>query len=177
MGQMVGGIGIMIFGIVYFFMVILSRGKGESPTTSQTTKKDGAWPAGGKDSPGWGEFPFVVPIKTFRTKVVGVTRRGRQPQLRRMLEQLDDDYYVDVELVRDPNNKHDPNAIKVINEETGKQIGFISAGVAVGLAKQMDAGYRVVASVVDILGAWDEEITTLGCLLEIAIYEPRQRDG
>jgi hypothetical protein len=114
------------------------------------------------------------PYKTFRTKVAGVTHRNkdrtsRQATLRKMKKALDNDELFDlITLVREPDNPHDPNAIKVINEE-GKQIGYIRSAVAYSLAQNMDNGTRVVASVVDIVGG-EEDLPTLGCVIEISLY-------
>ena len=46
-----------------------------------------------------------------------------------------------VELVREPSNKHDKNAIKVVGQD-GKQAGYIARDEAVALSTVLDAGIR-----------------------------------
>jgi hypothetical protein len=83
-------------------------------------------------------------IKSFKTKVAGVTFARRQSHLKRIAKKLEDfDYDLpDISLVREPNNKHDSNAIKVIwhdyneknDEEKEVHLGYIAAHVAASLA-------------------------------------------
>lgn len=117
-------------------------------------------------------------IKTFKTKVVGVSQKGRQAKLRKIARLELKDETVNLELEREPNNKHDPNAIKVTlqGEEKNFHIGYISAQVASTLASQVDAGYNVFISDYEILskdGIYDkDDLTpdvTLGLLIEICI--------
>lgn len=59
----------------------------------------------------------------------------------------------EVVLRREPDNPNDPNAIGVFLKIPGlfgaklRQIGFIKAGTAAHLAKRIDAGEKVTASV------------------------------
>ena len=46
-----------------------------------------------------------------------------------------------VELVREPSNKHDKNAIKVVGQD-GKQAGYIARDEAAALSTILDAGIR-----------------------------------
>ncbi|MCW8917162.1 MAG: HIRAN domain-containing protein [Magnetovibrio sp.] len=61
-----------------------------------------------------------------------------------------------VQLIREPNNPHDPNAIAVhlsvpkffgLMGQTSKKIGYIKASTAKSLAKKMDAGMAVRARI------------------------------
>lgn len=45
-------------------------------------------------------------------------------------------YGIVVNLVRDPNNAHDPNAVEVWHDQT--MIGFVAAGVAQEIAQKID---------------------------------------
>ncbi|MDW7774572.1 MAG: HIRAN domain-containing protein [Desulfobulbaceae bacterium] len=105
-------------------------------------------------------------IKRFQTKVVGVTFAQRQSHLKRLAKKIEDDFdFPDISLIREPNNKHDGNAIKVIwheyNERTDTEkdihVGYIAAHVAESLAKDMDNGVDVTAEFEEILGGNDVE--------------------
>lgn len=72
--------------------------------------------------------------------VVGVKYRGKEAQEAFRQAQPGEP----VELVRDPGNPHDPNAIKVVYR--GLHVGFVPARLARSLAKTMDAAELPVAS-------------------------------
>lgn len=84
----------------------------------------------------------------FYTKVVGVTFDSRQ-ELVRMLAPGDV-----LLLRREPDNVHDPHAIKVTTL-AGDQIGYLSARVAARLAPSIDSGVRYTATVSQITGGGD----------------------
>jgi hypothetical protein len=52
-----------------------------------------------------------------------------------------------VTLVRDPENEHDPNAVRVVID--GVMCGYIPRAQAAGLAVDMDAGKAVTATLKD----------------------------
>ena len=107
-----------------------------------------------------------INLKTFQTKVAGVAHGKRQSYLKRLAKIEDSFEYPEILLVREPDNKHDKNAIKVIlheyNEKTDKEkelhIGYIAAHVAASLAENIDNGQKVTASVDEILGGYDEDV-------------------
>ena len=76
------------------------------------------------------------------------------------------------ELVRDPENRFDKNAIQIIihlraiNRKT--VIGYVPRGLATGLAAVMDAGIQVKAELLQILGGYSYK-ESYGCLLDIKI--------
>lgn len=76
------------------------------------------------------------------------------------------------ELVRDPENRFDKNAIQIIihlraiNRKT--VIGYVPRGLATGLAAVMDAGIQVKAELLQILGGYSYK-ESYGCLLDIRI--------
>ena len=76
------------------------------------------------------------------------------------------------ELVRDPENRFDRNAIQIvvhvrsINRKT--VIGYVPRGLATGLAAVMDAGIQVKAELLKILGGYSYK-ESYGCLLDIKI--------
>lgn len=89
-------------------------------------------------------------IKNVSLKVVGVTFNNddgtsRKETIIEMSKGNTDT--IDVLLVREPDNKFDPNAIKVI--ANGKQIGYIGKDYSSILAGFMDAGRQFTAKVKD----------------------------
>ncbi len=50
-----------------------------------------------------------------------------------------------VELVRESENPHDENAIRVDDGQTGEKLGYVPSSIARVLAPLIDGGYRVVA--------------------------------
>lgn len=118
-------------------------------------------------------------IKKFKTKVVGVTFAGRQSYLKRLANDPDEDLeFQDISLEREPNNKHDPNAIKVVwhkyNERTDEEkdlhLGYIAAHVAESLARDIDNGVKVSVYPESILGGFDyDEERAYGMLLSVEI--------
>ena len=100
-----------------------------------------------------------------RTKIVGVTRGNRQE----LLEELSE--YDEIELVREPNNPHDPNAIAVLNPD-GEKLGYIRAGLARDLAAYMELypNSILVGEILEITG--DEVGKNYGCNIEITLIKP-----
>ena len=79
---------------------------------------------------------------TFQGNLVGV--QFRPADVRNLIwDMLVDD---EVTLEREPDNAHDPNAIRVLHE-TGEFIGFIERGVAASLAQWLDQGYQFRATI------------------------------
>lgn len=84
----------------------------------------------------------------FHTKVAGVTFEGRQDVVRSLVP---GDPLL---LRREPDNPHDPHAVKVLTG-SGAQVGFLSARVAARLAPSMDTGVRYAATVSQLTGGGD----------------------
>jgi hypothetical protein len=83
-----------------------------------------------------------------------------------------------VELRREPNNPHDPNAIAVYLEspvlfgllgKRRRQIGYVKAPAADGLAKRMDEGLNIVAKVASFYSPVGRDHPRVSLTLE---YEP-----
>ncbi len=113
------------------------------------------------------------PIKSFSTKVVGVTYPNpdgsdRQKIIRKCRpgEAL--------ALVHEPNNRHDENAMAVrrfkMFGKLGAQLGYLSAGNAKRLVGQARKGHQFSCQFVRLLG--DEGDASCGALIEIGLYEP-----
>ena len=101
--------------------------------------------------------------RSFFTTVAGVTFEGRQRIVARCSEGER------LQLVRDPNNRHDNGAIKVVRLN-GEQVGFVPAqvsrgGDSSGLASQMDRGAEYQCRIKNITGGRPGE--SLGINIEI----------
>ena len=76
------------------------------------------------------------------------------------------------EIVREPENSFDKNAIKIvihlrsINRKT--VIGYVPRGLAAGLAAVIDAGIQAKVELLQILGGYSYK-ENYGCLLNISI--------
>jgi len=78
---------------------------------------------------------------TFDVKVVGLTFVARYPDNVYELErQATDGAKFDLELVREPSNPHDPNAIVVQVYADMERLGHLPRDVAARIAPEMDAG-------------------------------------
>lgn len=98
-------------------------------------------------------------IKKVFTKVAGVTYEDRQSILPTLHSGMP------LELVREPNNFHDKNAIALYCN--GKMIGYIKRDLAMGLAFLIDRGTRVEGEIVEITGG---DGLSYGCNIELTIY-------
>jgi MFS superfamily sulfate permease-like transporter len=104
----------------------------------------------------------------FYTKVSGVTRQNDDGSDRQqILKRCRDGEKLD--LVRDPKNPYDENAIRVCRKN-GEQLGFISAETAEQLARKIDSGMKIEAEIANITGGTTDR-PTLGCNLKIIFAE------
>lgn len=85
----------------------------------------------------------------FMTKIVGVTFRRSSVKRARVGDSL--------VLQREPENPHDVNAVCVILERTGEQIGYLSRNRAEYLARQMSSGALYAAQIEQVTGGWLKE--------------------
>jgi len=85
------------------------------------------------------------PGNKFTTKVVGVTFDGRQNTIRKLHvgEALN--------LVREPSNPHDPNALKVLRI-SGEQVGYIDRQLAKSLSAKLRSTNQYTVRVLKIIG-------------------------
>ncbi|MBI9110293.1 HIRAN domain-containing protein [Maridesulfovibrio ferrireducens] len=115
-------------------------------------------------------------ISEFNTKVAGVSFGKRQSYLKSIGKKLyrEEAKYTEIDLIRDPDNKHDPNAIEVVTEK-GQVLGYINSQTAKELAIIMDAGANVQASIIDILGyedkCGDPTNGPYGCSISIYLFD------
>jgi hypothetical protein len=97
-----------------------------------------------------------TPLRSFHTKVVGVTHRNADGSSRQKI--IHNCSVGDrLELVREPDNHRDSNAIKVCWQ--GEQLGYISADIAFRLADEIDRGGKFAASISDLTGGTDRAPT------------------
>ena len=92
----------------------------------------------------------------FYTKIVGVTFANQDGSDRQeIIEYLDDllqqTSNVSLQLVREPQNSYDHNAIQV-HDSQGRQIGYLSRSVSETLAPMMDNGIEVQCTLSQITG-------------------------
>ncbi|HZY98674.1 MAG TPA: helicase-related protein [Candidatus Baltobacteraceae bacterium] len=94
-------------------------------------------------------YASIGDATAFHTKIAGVSFEGRQDVLAGLREG------VRLDLLREPNNVHDPNAIAVYYGNL--QLGFIKRGIAAHIAPAIDAGERYRARVASLTGGGAEK--------------------
>lgn len=103
-------------------------------------------------------------------RVVGTTFENRQERLRFLQQFKPEDLTVTLE--REPNNKYDSHAIRVIMHmkpiHCKTLIGYIPRGLARELSKVLDMGIEVKASLMKIIGGYAYK-ESLGALVNITI--------
>ncbi|MDI6869978.1 MAG: single-stranded-DNA-specific exonuclease RecJ [Bacillota bacterium] len=93
-------------------------------------------------------YATILESAGFHTKVVGVSFEGRQEVLAGLRPGQP------LRLVREPENPHDPSAVRVETEE-GVILGYLRAGLARHLGPAMDQGVRYTAAVTAVTGGED----------------------
>lgn len=107
---------------------------------------------------------------SMRIRAMGTTAGNIQERLA-FMKQFPVDT-MQAELVREPENRFDKNAIKIvihlrsINRKT--VIGYVPRGLAAGLAAVIDAGIQAKVELLQILGGYSYK-ENYGCLLNISI--------
>lgn len=98
------------------------------------------------------------------TKIRGVTFKNSDGTSRQqIISRLKDT--TPINLVRDYGNRHDRNAIKVINDK-GEQLGWVAKEIARDLASKMDAGKQHSASITTLTGGG---VYTMGVKIRIKV--------
>ena len=107
---------------------------------------------------------------TMKVRAAGVTAENRQERLGFLRKFKPEDLGVTPE--REPDNRYDSNAIQIvvhirpIHKRT--VVGYVPRALAEGLAKVIDMGIQVKASLMGIIGGYSYK-ETLGVLIDIAI--------
>ncbi len=103
-------------------------------------------------------------------RAAGTTFENRQERIQFIQQFKPEDLSVSLE--REPNNTYDTNAIKVVIHilSIAKKavIGYIPKGLAGDLAKVIDAGIQIKASLIQIIGGYSYK-ETRGVLVNITI--------
>lgn len=105
-----------------------------------------------------------------KVRAAGVTAENRQERLGFLRKFKPEDLGVTLE--REPDNRYDSNAIQIvvhirpIHKRT--VVGYVPRALAEGLAKVIDMGIQVKASLMGIIGGYSYK-ETLGVLIDIAI--------
>jgi single-stranded-DNA-specific exonuclease len=92
-------------------------------------------------------YSTIGDATVFNSKLVGVSFEGRQDVISGLKIGLD------LDLVREPGNEHDLNAIAV--RYGNLQLGYIRRGIAAHLAPRIDAGARYRARISSLTGGGD----------------------
>ena len=107
---------------------------------------------------------------TMKVRAAGVTAENRQERLGFLRKFKPEDLGVTLE--REPDNRYDSNAIQIvvhirpIHKRT--VVGYVPRALAEGLAKVIDMGIQVKASLMGIIGGYSYK-ETLGVLIDIVI--------
>lgn len=104
------------------------------------------------------EYKNIGESSLFHTKIAGVSFDNRQEVIR------DLGAGVALKLLREPDNVHDPNAIRIITK-SGLDIGFLNARLAKQLAPYIDRGETYEAVITDVTGGGDN----LACGVNIEV--------
>ncbi len=106
--------------------------------------------------------------KEFHTKLAGVSKLNSDGTSRQeYIQMLDPEE--GLELVRQPENSYDPNAVAVF-DSTGNQIGYLSSQVAAEIAPEIDRGMFVECYVVEITGQ-DQDTQGVNVLINVMTLE------
>jgi len=113
--------------------------------------------------------PRRLPTK-FAAKAVGVSFADGYPA---SLTTLGD---TPLEVVREPDNEFDLNAIAIRRTDTGQVIGHVSRNLASRLAPAMDGGQGVIVPEYEVL-AWPDKPDQPGLELSVELVEWADPDG
>jgi hypothetical protein len=97
----------------------------------------------------------------FYTKVVGVTFENRQDFIKLLSTGQK------LQLIREPDNSYDSNAIAVYSEV--QKLGYISRNIAKQLATDIDCGFRTDVQVEKIT---NHDFSLFGVNIRVALYCP-----
>lgn len=97
----------------------------------------------------------------FFTKIAGVTHENRQENILRLYEGQQ------LQLLREPTNPYDSNAIAVIG--SGRQIGYIPRNIALRLAPKLDSGYEAKIQITNLTGGGNKN---RGVNVKITVCSP-----
>ena len=106
-------------------------------------------------------------LKALRTNLAGVTFENDDGVNRQKIIAKCGEGEI-VRLVRDRENRHDPNAVRVVRE-SGDQIGWLPADIAKEIAPVMDREIMPDAVIVEVMGGTKDK-PTLGVLIDVGRF-------
>ena len=92
-------------------------------------------------------------MRSFYTKIVGVTFDNSNGTSRQSLIADLDNLPCDLQLERQQENPHDCNAVAVLDPQ-GRQLGYLSRAVADQIARLLDLGSTVQVQATQVTGGW-----------------------
>ena len=104
-------------------------------------------------------LPEAFNVQNFQTNLRGVT--DYQHAVKKCV------YKDMLDLVREPLNPYDENAIMVRHQKTGQTLGYIARPIAKVLAKRLDRGDPYVACVLRVVGGFFE---TKGLVIQVVYH-------
>lgn len=146
----------MVSGLVIFIVIAIAS----RPAVQPPMRTGNVPPPANQDRP-WERVSEIAGIRVtmsigevgskdhFMTKIVGVTYRRDAVKRARVGDTL--------LLQPEPENPHDPNAVRVVLERTGEQLGYLGRGRAEYLAGQMSVGAIYASRIETITGGGDNE--------------------
>jgi len=112
------------------------------------------------------EYKNIGDAESFFTKLAGVSFDGRQDLINGLKKDTP------LNLKREPENEHDPNAIRVLTKNND-DLGFLNKRLAKQLAPFMDAGEQFDCRVTDVTGGNGEK--NFGVNIVVSKYESSKR--
>lgn len=107
------------------------------------------------------DYSNIADAEFFHTKLAGVTFEGRQELIAKL---RDDD---ELELVREPDNSFDSNALGVFSSRLGERLGYLNRDLARVLSAEIDGGEIYEVALASISGR-DDAGKALGLNVKIS---------
>jgi hypothetical protein len=105
-------------------------------------------------------------MREFYAKIAGVTHGQGDVDPQALLRHCKPGQHL--QLIRDPHNQYDKNAIKVCLP-TGEQLGWIDKGMAERLAEDIDHGVGVTAAISAVTGGCFLSGKSRGCNIKVRL--------
>lgn len=110
-----------------------------------------------------------VKLAPLEIRVAGVTKRNADRTARQttLKEASEGDR---VRLEREPGNRHDKNAVKIIHQPTGRQIGYVPREDAIAVSMVMDWDTPIEGQIVELSGG-RPDFPIIGCRVELGTLQ------
>lgn len=103
-------------------------------------------------------------VNEYRFSVAGVTFDGRQQKIDDVARRIHDGEALSAQLIRQPDNRFDPNAIEVVILD--QQIGYVPKRLAARLAPMLDSGQTARVQSVEF---YESYRGSSGCRIQVQI--------